>query len=625
MTGPATNFALDGPVTRIVAKLKGARKSGGSWSARCPAHEDSSPSLTVSEGRGGKAILHCHAGCPAEAIVAAVGLTMSDLFVDDERPKASGVVPIATARNASIVKSWRYTDENGRLLYETCRRPDGDARGKCVQRRPDGNGGWTWKLDDTRRVLYRLPEVLGAVKAGKRVHVTEGEKDADSLASLGLIATTSPMGAGKWRDEYGKTLAGADVVIWTDNDAPGKAHGDTVKASLLANGCSVRVVSFPDLPEHGDVSDWLATGKTLADLDARIAAAPAFGAHGLPTPGELVAGQVAGAQALLTRDLSRIVRWDCSDLDALVGAMVPGNLVIVGALPSNGKSTLLLSQMDAFAATNVPVLYIPMETDPEENRLRWATWKLGLDYRAVARQEWHQLPKGAREDIHKILSEQNQRPNIYFAPDKRVTMPRLEKWVKWGVEKAGVRVVMIDHIHRADFGVSGDYRVTITDAARQLRDIGREHGVVMIAAAHLNRVTNDSVDAYKPPAMGRIKESAAFAEEADVVLMLSRKLRRDLPDGWQKMLELGRMTEQELAERGVMVLTCRKHRLDDDARDRSVELVVSNGRVRDRWARRRAVSHPEPKPEDRGDAWEPPPEKIDGKPLTFFESKGGNA
>ena len=41
--------------------------------------------------------------------------------------------------------------------------------------------------------------------------MVEGEKDADALTALGLTATCNPMGAGKWRDSYTATLAGADL------------------------------------------------------------------------------------------------------------------------------------------------------------------------------------------------------------------------------------------------------------------------------------------------------------------------------------------------------------------------------------------------------------------------------
>src|SRR5262245_41759402 len=56
------------------------KKSGASWASQCPAHEDQNPSLSICEGKDGRALVHCHAGCSAETIVKAIGLTLSDLM-----------------------------------------------------------------------------------------------------------------------------------------------------------------------------------------------------------------------------------------------------------------------------------------------------------------------------------------------------------------------------------------------------------------------------------------------------------------------------------------------------------------------------------------------------------------
>src|SRR5262245_30986518 len=66
----------------FVERLEGVRRNGAGWVARCPAHEDRHASLSVSEGDDGRVLVHCHAGCAIEAVVAALGLEMHDLFAD---------------------------------------------------------------------------------------------------------------------------------------------------------------------------------------------------------------------------------------------------------------------------------------------------------------------------------------------------------------------------------------------------------------------------------------------------------------------------------------------------------------------------------------------------------------
>jgi len=122
------------------------------------------------------------------------------------------------------------------------------------QRHRNGSGKWTWNLKGIRRVLYNLPAVMKA----DEVFIVEGEKDSDNLAALGFLATTSPMGAKKWRDEYNEALKGKSVVLIPDNDNEGREHMTRVAQSLNGAAESLKWLELPNLPSKGDVSDWLA-------------------------------------------------------------------------------------------------------------------------------------------------------------------------------------------------------------------------------------------------------------------------------------------------------------------------------------------------------------------------------
>ncbi len=195
------------------------------------------------------------------------------------------------ASKMKIVARYPYTDPDGKLLYEVVRLDPKDFR----QRRPDGAGGWVWKTKGMPLVLYRLPSLPAAVRAGTVVYVTEGEKAADALAAAGVTATCSPRGANKWRDSYSPTLAGADVVLLPDNDSPGRDHMAMVAASLRRLTTPVtrlRVVALPDLPEKADVFDWLKAGGTVADLARLTEEAPEPDIA--PEPPDTQAGEKAG-------------------------------------------------------------------------------------------------------------------------------------------------------------------------------------------------------------------------------------------------------------------------------------------------------------------------------------------
>jgi len=248
------------PIADLLARLEHVKPNGAGHTARCPGHDDARNSLSIGTGDDGRILLHCHAGCEPSAIVAALGIRLADLM--PVNGKANG--------KPRIAKFYDYTDADGHLFYQVVRMEPKDFR----QRRPDGRGGWVWNLHGVERVPYRLPELLAGIAAGRTIYVPEGEKDADRLASLGLVATCNAGGAGKWPESLNQHFRGADVVILVDNDEPGRKHGQLVARSLHGIARSVRVVALPGLPSKGDVSDWLDAGNTKEALEAIIAATP---------------------------------------------------------------------------------------------------------------------------------------------------------------------------------------------------------------------------------------------------------------------------------------------------------------------------------------------------------------
>ncbi|MBM4041585.1 MAG: hypothetical protein FJ290_24050 [Planctomycetes bacterium] len=286
------------------------KQTGGEhqWEARCPAHEDGKASLAVSVGSAGRVLLHCYAGCPTEKVVEALGLRMADLF--PKRASKQGGSD-SHAPRGQIVAVYDYLDTFHKLVSQVVRfEPKG-----FTQRRPDGKGHWVWGLDKaeyvrnsvgdwskvrastpanaerrqfpaTPRILYRLPELLAA-DPNEWVFVVEGEKDADNLRAVSLVATCNLGGAGKWKLVDDDPLTGRRVAIIPDRDKPdpktgrvaGADHGQDVARRLHGKAREVRLV---ELPGDGvkDASDWLAAhdaqtpDELRAALLAMIEAAP---------------------------------------------------------------------------------------------------------------------------------------------------------------------------------------------------------------------------------------------------------------------------------------------------------------------------------------------------------------
>lgn len=169
------------------------------------------------------------------------------------------------------VAAYDYRDESGNLLFQVVRFSPKTFR----QRKPDGKGAWIWNIEGSRRVLYRLPELISS-DSSFHVFVPEGEKDVDNVRALGegFQATTNPGGAGKWRDEYSESLKDRTVILLPHNDKAGRDHAFSVGVSLLKVGACIKAILLPNLPEKGDVSDWINAGGTADQLWKLVAEAP---------------------------------------------------------------------------------------------------------------------------------------------------------------------------------------------------------------------------------------------------------------------------------------------------------------------------------------------------------------
>lgn len=279
-------------LSNVLAALnqKGAsyRHHGGYITAQCPAHDDRTASLSISQGEKG-AVLTCHAGCETDVIRTELGLPWPALFDNDgkgsgDRGLAADLwmpcqMPDADGKTCSGHKSaeYRYVDEEGRLLYAVarCSRKGDGCPQPFAQWVPDASKryGKKWGLPGhIRRVLYNLPQVVEAARAGRRIWLVEGEKDADRLKAdyPGETVTTAMSGAGKskWRLEYTRHFAGAsEVIIVADCDEPGLTYAEEVHQHISKVVERVKVVCSPLLEDGADFSDHRNYGFGLDEFE----------------------------------------------------------------------------------------------------------------------------------------------------------------------------------------------------------------------------------------------------------------------------------------------------------------------------------------------------------------------
>ena len=250
-----------------IARALGGEVSGNQVRAPGPGHSPKDRSLAIKLEANAPDEFVVHTFSPRDDPIHCKDYVREKLSL----PPWNGGAHGSTPKGKTIVATYDYTDEAGKLLFQVVRFVPKDFR----QRRPDGNGGWKWNLKGVKRVLYRLPEMLEAAVNGQVIYIAEGEKAVEALGRLGVPATCSPGGAGKWRDGYARVLEGVQVIVVPDNDEPGGQHAEQVARSLRGHAASVKVLELPGLPKGGDPFDWIAAGGTTEQLQELVEAAPA--------------------------------------------------------------------------------------------------------------------------------------------------------------------------------------------------------------------------------------------------------------------------------------------------------------------------------------------------------------
>ncbi len=219
-----------------------ANRTGKNWMAICPKHDDTNPSLAINK-KGG--YYNCF------------GCGWSGRLYDPEYSKSS--------QGKKEVTCYDYFDENGELLFQCVR-----YEPKSFSfRRPAGNGDWIYDLKNVETVPYKLSEILSSEKADP-IYIAEGEKDADYLDLLGFIATTNPLGAGNWNDEYNKYFKDRIVILIPDNDKKGIEHCIDIGKNLTGIAKEIKWLEIPGLDNKEDISDWICQGNGKEEFESLL-------------------------------------------------------------------------------------------------------------------------------------------------------------------------------------------------------------------------------------------------------------------------------------------------------------------------------------------------------------------
>ncbi len=270
------------PITaRQIAEALKARRSGKGWQARCPAHDDRKPSLSISEGDDGRPLVRCHTGCSQDAVIEALrarglwptaggsgNLTRYPESGASPPPWEKSGPPPADLSHPELGppdRLFEVRDRRGRLFGVHARWNDPRGEGKEMR--------W-WRCDlwalggikSGEAPLYGAHK-LGGWDSTAPLILTEGQPAAEALWTCELQAVASVTGAGAVPSERVlDDLTGwrGPVVLWADNDERGREHMRGVAAILRGRCPDLRgIFTPPEAPPKGDAADYIEA------LDAR--------------------------------------------------------------------------------------------------------------------------------------------------------------------------------------------------------------------------------------------------------------------------------------------------------------------------------------------------------------------
>jgi hypothetical protein len=469
--------------------------------ARCPAHDDRTPSLSIAQGDDGRVLLHCHAGCEHRAIAAALDLNEQDLFPPREgacppkqpAPERNAPRQFATAREAVDAyratmgresARWCYRDASGEPIGLVLRwdREDGS---KTI--RPAWRIGSAWRHTyPESRPLYALDRLAESPEA--RVFVAEGEKCAEQLAALGLLATTSPGGSKAADRATWHPLAGREVAIMPDADDAGRKYADEVRGLLAALDPPARaaIVNLPGLAAGSGEDAVEFVGRVHGgDLKAAREAIEELAATAItsaPRKWMTLREVLADPRTLAKPETIASGWWPWDDAQPF-GAVERGTVSVIAAPPGAYKTSTKLRIARGFAEGGHRVAWLATEMARATLVRRMICQAAGIGQGALASGALPSDHARRIEEARLRLDALGDRIEIVNAP---IGFTEIEE----AAESADV--VFLDYLQKVrhpEHGVRGHER--IEDAMAKIVECAQRTGAVFIVASSQGRDGGD--------------------------------------------------------------------------------------------------------------------------------------
>lgn len=497
----------------------------------CPFHTDAHPSSGVYQGDDGIWRFKCH-GCGFHGDIydvraKAAGRSLKDVLAEagagsrgsapapsakpEERPRP--LADIAAGFGRKLAAKYEYANPDTRRVELVVFRLQSPGEKKTfLQARPEGDG-FILKSPPDPKPLYNR----GRIRSARRVVVVEGEKCVHALHAAGIIATTSPMGAGKAAHADWTCLAGKTVYLWPDNDEKGVAHMQDVAAIL--EGLEPRPTVYRidpvtlGLPPKGDVVEYLAEHAGATADQQRLAVEAvlqdAEGTGPAAEVGELIEDTISGRR--------RAIEWPWPMLGRLTRALLPGTVTILCGDAGARKSFALLQAAAYWHERGVKVALYELEEDRRFHMLRVLAQRAGLA--DLTDDEWvRRNPDASREawrEHQDFLDSFGRR--LHVCPDEPITLAQLEAWIDARAAE-GAEIVAVDPVTAAATGREpwiDDLRFVMS-----AKRAARRHDCRIVLVTHPKKGRKNAIG------LDELAGGASYTRFSQTVLWLER---RDAP------------------------------------------------------------------------------------------------
>jgi len=254
----------------FLSKLEGVKPNGNGWTALCPAHNDTNPSLSIAQGTNGQDVVFtCHAGCSREDILKKMNMKWSDICTGESNQSTKLLLQKAKTGFSSFEQAvaWIEQKENKRLVMTSPYKKDGVEVFRILRfENKDGDKTFRplhqvetkWVIGDPegQLPLYNVDGINGQT----RIFVVEGEKCADAGLSIGLPVVTSSHGSNSAKNTDWTPLRDTkEIVIILDNDLEGVHYAQDVNEILNEQNrkAVVKIIELPDMEPGQDLYDFL--------------------------------------------------------------------------------------------------------------------------------------------------------------------------------------------------------------------------------------------------------------------------------------------------------------------------------------------------------------------------------